>query len=73
MTTELKRVRFLRLKEVRTITGLSRSTIYQWIAEKKFPASIEIGVRAVAWLETDIAVWCQGRIDQTKANAPECK
>ena len=47
---EDKNIRFIRLNEVRQITGLSRSSIYQFIAEGKFPSQVRIGTRAVAWL-----------------------
>jgi prophage regulatory protein len=47
--------RLLRPAEVIAITGLSRSLIYQMIAEKRFPPFIKLSKRASAlpqsWLE----------------------
>ena len=44
----------LRLPQVKTQTGLSRSSIYQRIAEGTFPRQINLGGRAVGWLASDI-------------------
>jgi predicted DNA-binding transcriptional regulator AlpA len=47
----------LRLADVKARTGLSRTTIYRFIADGKFPQNFPIGARAVAWLESDITQW----------------
>ena len=52
----------LRLKKVMEKTGLSRSTIYNYIKDKTFPKPISLGIRAVGWLESDIDEWIQSRI-----------
>lgn len=57
--------RILRLPEVMTRTGLSRSTIYAYMGVKSFPKSIALGVRSVGWLESDIDAW----IEQKSSNA----
>ena len=50
--------RFLRLKEVIHITGLSRSTIYAEISKGDFPKQIKLtGSRSVGWLESEITSW----------------
>ena len=51
-----------RLPHVKTQTGLSRSAIYQRIAEGTFPKQINLGSRAVGWLEEDIQNWIKQRI-----------
>lgn len=51
--------RLLRLDAVKTITGLSRSTIY---ADPHFPRPVKIGERAVAWVEDEIKEWVDARI-----------
>ena len=43
---------FLRRKQVETRTGLSRSTIYQYIKDGVFPKPVPLGPRAVGWLES---------------------
>lgn len=58
MTIEtLRPARFLRLEEVKSATGLSRSTIYASITKGLFPRPIKLGERAVAWLESEIQNW----------------
>jgi len=54
--------RFLRLPEVKLRTGLSRSYIYRQITQGRFPKSIEIGARAVGWIDTEIDAWIDARI-----------
>lgn len=56
--------RFLRLTDVITRTGLSRSTIYLSISKGSFPQNINLGPRCVGWLESEIDGWIQARINQ---------
>ena len=53
----------LRLPAVKARTGLSRSSIYAYIADDRFPSPIPLGARAVGWLESEIAEWLQSRVD----------
>lgn len=53
--------KFLRLPEVKTRTGLSRSTIYALIGQSKFPRHIPLGLRCVGWLESEIDAWIETR------------
>ncbi|AVH31075.1 transcriptional regulator [Vibrio fluvialis] len=56
-------MRFLRLKEVMSLTGLGRSTIYKFMAdETDFPKSVPLGRRAVAWVESEIEEWMESRL-----------
>lgn len=48
---------FLRIKQVKAVTGMSRSWIYDEIQHGRFPAPISLGARAVAWDSADIADW----------------
>ena len=56
----------LRLPEVKSQTGLSRSAIYQRIAECTFPKQISLGSRAVGWLESDIQTWIKERLAESR-------
>lgn len=42
--------RFLRLREVLDMTGLSRSSLYAMVSEGKFPEPVAISGRSKAWL-----------------------
>lgn len=58
--------RILRLPEVKTSTGLSRSTIYSRISQGMFPKPITLGGRAVGWLESEIQTWLQQQIEKSR-------
>jgi prophage regulatory protein len=58
--------RIMRLPEVKTITGLSRSTIYFRIAEGTFPKQVSLGGRAVGWLENEIQEWLERQIQTSR-------
>ncbi len=55
--TNQEKLSILRRKQVEKRTGLSRSTIYLRIQDGSFPKQINLGARAVGWLEkrADIA------------------
>ncbi len=53
----------LRLPSVKSRTGMSRSSIYNAVKEGTFPRQINLGPRAVGWLESSIDAWIQGRIE----------
>ena len=60
--------KILRLPEVKSKTGLSRSTIYAFIKTKQFPAPIQLGQRCVGWVEESIEKWIEDRIKQGGQN-----
>lgn len=51
--------RLVRLKEVESLTGLKKSSIYAGMraTPPTFPCCVRLSVRAVAWRESDIATW----------------
>ena len=52
---------FLRMPAVVRLTGLCRSTIYRLIADDMFPEPVKVGIRAVAWRQTDLDRWSNDR------------
>lgn len=52
----------IRLPEVLTRTGLSRSTIYAMISDGAFPKPIKLGMRAVGWVEVEVGDWIASRV-----------
>jgi prophage regulatory protein len=56
----------LRLPQVISEVGLSRSAIYQRITEDSFPKQINLGGRAVGWLASDIQAWIKSRLAATR-------
>jgi len=53
--------RIIRLREVASRIGLSRSTIYQKIASGDFPAPVDLGGRRVGWWECEVDEWIASR------------
>jgi len=53
--------RHLRRPAVETVTGLSRSSIYEMMDRGEFPRPIRIGKRAVAWPQSAIKAWLADR------------
>lgn len=49
--------KILKLPDVMEATALSRSSIYAFVSEKAFPKPINLGARAVGWLESEVAEW----------------
>jgi prophage regulatory protein len=56
----------LRLPLVKARTGLSRSTIYVRIAGGSFPRPLNLGDRAVGWLESEIESWLTSRVEASR-------
>lgn len=53
--------RMVSLRGVKEATSLGKSTIYRLIADRKFPRPVKVSERRVAWLESDLQSWLDGR------------
>ncbi len=56
-------IRLIRLSEVLAMTGLSRSSMYRSIEEKQFPEQVQLGGRAVAWVESEVQEWISQKVE----------
>ena len=54
-------IRIVRLPAVQARTGLGRSTIYVRLAEGSFPKPVQLGARAVGWIEEEVDEWIRSR------------
>lgn len=61
--------RFMRVEEVAVVTGLSRATIYKYVAERTFdfPRQVRLGPNRSAWVRSEIESWMQSRIEEREA------
>lgn len=59
----------LRLPIVKARTGLSRSTIYQRAADGTFPKPVNLGARAVGWVESEISTWISAQVERSRSNS----
>jgi prophage regulatory protein len=54
-------MKFLRIRQVMQLTGLSRMTIYRLELAGEFPKRRQLSKNSVAWLDTDIIQWAESR------------
>ena len=54
-------LRIVRLPEVMTLTGLSKTVIYRRMKRGEFPTAIDLGGRAVGWRIRDVTNWLASR------------
>lgn len=52
----------LRMPDVLSRTGMSRSGIYNLVAVGKFPKPVKLGERAAAWIASEVDAWIAERI-----------
>lgn len=53
--------RMVRWPEVKHRTGLSRTTTWRMIRNKKFPAPIKLSDHAIGWRLSDLDAWFASR------------
>ena len=57
-------VRLLRLPAVMELTGMSRTTVYRLVREKKFPQPVPVAVPKMSvWPSDKIDQWIQAQLD----------
>lgn len=63
----IQTITILRLPGVLKKTGISRSTVYDWMNPKSprydptFPRPIQLGQKSVGWYESDLDHWLSNR------------
>jgi prophage regulatory protein len=65
--------KILRRPEVEAMTGLGRSSIYAEMAAGRLKRPVNIGLRAVGWLEQDIIEWQNERIAERDRKVPPAR
>lgn len=55
--------RLIRLSEVMNKTGFGKAWIYRLISQNRFPQPVKIGIRAIAFIESEIDEWIQLTIE----------
>ena len=61
--------RLIKLKEVLTITGLSRSHTYALAQRGEFPRPVKLTERSSAWVQAEVLNWIDSRIAQRDQEA----
>ena len=60
--------RFIRLPQVRDITGRSKTQLYDDVT---FPRPVKLSHRESAWLESEVRAWMQARVDAARGEPHE--
>lgn len=61
LTDPLTQERFVRLPEVMQLTGISKTTVYDYIRRGAFPKQYHLTARISAWKLSEITAWLQTR------------
>lgn len=62
--------RLIKLPEVMARTALSRSEVYRRVRDDpSFPKPMKLGVRSVAWVDSELDIFLHSRIAQRDAKA----
>lgn len=66
MSTTKRAPSILRRRQVQARTGLSHSSLYEAMAEGRFPRQIPLGPRSVGWVESEVTDWINARIAESR-------
>jgi prophage regulatory protein len=59
-------IEFIRLPEVKRLTGLSTATIYRMVSVGAFPRQVKIGAQAVGWVKSEVLAWNYERVASSR-------
>ena len=65
----LEEASFLRLREVKAFTSLGKTSIYEMIRDRSFPAPVRLGPRSVAWVRSELRQWAAERVHASRSAA----
>ncbi|WP_350024854.1 helix-turn-helix transcriptional regulator [Providencia rettgeri] len=57
----------IRLPEVQRRTGYGKAWIYRLINAGKFPQSVKIGTRSIAFIESEVDEWVASKIAESRS------
>lgn len=63
-------IEYIKLPEVRRISGLSTPTIYRLAVSGKFPKQVKLGEKAVAWIRSEVDGWAASKAATRNGQAP---
>lgn len=58
---------FLKLPQVKSMTTLSRATIYRRMKEDDFPKAIRLGTRLTVWIDLEVSAWIEQQIARRRS------
>jgi prophage regulatory protein len=60
-------MKLMKLPEVLARVALSRSQVYAMVKDGTFPAPVNVGTRAVAWVESEIDEWVRALVSASRS------
>lgn len=61
--------RLIRRPELEAMTGLPKSTLYDYLKDGTFPAPVKLSARSVAWRLSEVEAWIESRQSARPAKA----
>ena len=62
MNSPTEEIEFIKLPEVRKLTGVGTTKLYQMVNNGLFPPQVKLGGRAVAWVKSEVLQWNNDQI-----------
>jgi len=53
--------KLLRIREVSEWLGVSKTTVYKWVKEGRFPEPVILADHASRWVEAEVVAWLASR------------
>lgn len=53
----------LRVNQVIEKTGMKRTYLYQEVKAGRFPKPVNLGAKAIGWIDTEVDAWIQNLIE----------
>jgi prophage regulatory protein len=70
-STKENLMKILRLADVMSKTGLSKTSVYEYITAGNFPKQIKLGPRSAGWVEAEIDAWLASRIEASRGKGAQ--
>lgn len=61
----------INIEEVQKLTGLGRTTIYQYIKAGKFPSQVKLSYRNSVWIAREVYCWIDNKISERNLKEEE--
>jgi len=59
-------IEFIRLREVKELTSLSTTTVYDRMKKGLFPRQIILGTRTVRWIKSEVLEWNRQQVIRSR-------
>jgi prophage regulatory protein len=66
-------MRFITLREVVQMVGVSRTTLWRMVQAGAFPRPVQITERNRGYLLDDVQTWMEARLERLPARGPEAR